>query len=61
MKFKQRYKWNAEEHRRYAETCFAGLAQLVAASGKPLLAITLMVAILTGQPKKLLQLLASLW
>ena len=34
---------------------------MLTASGKPLLAIALIVAILTGQPTKLLQLLASLW
>jgi hypothetical protein len=52
--------WTAEDYRRFAETCFTGLSQMLTASGKPLLAITLMVAILTGQPTKLLQLLASL-
>jgi hypothetical protein len=60
MKTKAR-PWNAEEHRRYAETWLAGLAQLAAVSGKPLHTITLMVAIVTGQPTKMLQLLASLW
>jgi hypothetical protein len=59
MKKKHHQPWNAEQHRRFAETCFFGLAQMLTAAAKPLMAIAVIAAILTVQPAKLLQLLIS--
>jgi hypothetical protein len=53
--------WNAEEHRQFVATCFQGIALVIHASGKPLLAIGLIVALVTEQPIHLLQFLRSLF
>jgi hypothetical protein len=44
--------WSAEEHRRYLETWLTGLSGIVCACGKPLAAIALIAAFLTGQADK---------
>jgi hypothetical protein len=53
--------WSAEEHRRYLETLLSEISHIVSASGKPLLAFSLLADILAGHPSKLVQLLAKLW
>lgn len=57
---RNRISWTAEDHRLYLETWLSGLSNLVIASGKPLTAMVMIVALLTGQPQKLLHILISL-
>jgi hypothetical protein len=54
--------WTADEHRRFAETCFEGMARVIQATGKPLFALALILVLLTGTPLHLLPILRSfLW